>query len=195
MNRPRKDSTNLDQVLQRIRFTPRSSLGAEIVGRWRRGERARAERGGWFRNLRRLSMAGGLFGLGVVVVWLFAPQPAPLLTVDRCCQDLDGGGDRDDGVLVVTDRGSDVKRLAIYEDRDDTESYTRGDMIRFQRDGSPGSAEPIADGARTARFCCLDYDGGGPKDDALLVIGVPPGQISMAAIYEHRASQPTIRLR
>ena len=195
MNRPRKDSTNLDQLLEQIRFTPRSSLGAEILGRWRRGEPVRAEVSKWRRYLLRYSMAGGLLGLGMVVVWLVALQPAPLRTIDRCCEDLDGGGDRDDGLLVVTERGSQVKRLAIYEDRDDTESYTTADMIRFQRDGSPGLAGPIADGARTVKFCCFDYDGGGHKDDALLVIGVPPGQISMAAIYEHRPAQPTIRLR
>ena len=194
MNQPPSGPKDLDRVLEQIRFTPRSSLGAEILGRWRRGEPVRAEVSKWRRYLLRYSMAGGLLG-GMVVIWLVALQPAPLRTIDRCCQDLDGGGDRDDGLLVVTEQGNQVKRLAIYEDRDDTESYTTADMIRFQRDGSPDLAEPIADGARTVRFCCLDYDGGGAKDDALLVIGVPPGQISMAAIYEHRPAQPTIRLR
>jgi hypothetical protein len=32
----------------------------------------------------------------------------------------------------------------------------------------------------------VDLDGGGPSDDGLLVIGVPPDRIVMAAIYEHR---------
>ncbi|MBA3259286.1 MAG: hypothetical protein H0T68_07475, partial [Gemmatimonadales bacterium] len=36
----------------------------------------------------------------------------------------------------------------------------------------------------TIERCCLDFDGGGPDDDGLLVIGVPPDRIVMAAIYE-----------
>jgi hypothetical protein len=31
----------------------------------------------------------------------------------------------------------------------------------------------------------VDLDGGEAEDDALLVIGVPPDRVVMAAIYEH----------
>jgi hypothetical protein len=36
----------------------------------------------------------------------------------------------------------------------------------------------------TIEHCCLDFDGGGPADDGLVVIGVPPDRVVMAAIYE-----------
>jgi hypothetical protein len=195
MTHPPEDHTKLDRLLRQIRFTPRSSLGAEILGRARRGEQAPTRRVHRIRYVLGISMAGGMVGLGFLVFSLLALQPLGLLTVDRCCQDLDGGGDADDGLVVVTQKGEQVKRLAIYEDRDGSRSFTPADKVRFQRNGSPASAQPIADGARTVQFCCLDYDGGGPDDDALLVIGVPPGQISMAAIYEHRPTETTIRLR
>jgi hypothetical protein len=39
----------------------------------------------------------------------------------------------------------------------------------------------------TTQHCCLDFDGGGPADDGLLVIGVPPDRVMMAAIYERRS--------
>ena len=42
------------------------------------------------------------------------------------------------------------------------------------------------EGLVTTRHCCIDLDGGGPSDDALLVIGVPPDRVVMAAIYEER---------
>ena len=47
-----------------------------------------------------------------------------------------------------------------------------------------GAAAP---GLVTIERCCLDFDGGGPSDDGLLVIGVPPDRVVMAAIYERPA--------
>jgi hypothetical protein len=41
-------------------------------------------------------------------------------------------------------------------------------------------------GLTTFRHCCLDYDGGGPPDDGILVIAAPPDRIHAAAIYELR---------
>ena len=43
--------------------------------------------------------------------------------------------DRDDGMLVMSRRGSDVQRLAIYEDLDGSRSYSAGDVLRFDRSG------------------------------------------------------------
>ncbi len=105
------------------------------------------------------------------------------LTVDRCCQDLDGGGDADDGVVVVSRKGLAVKYLKIYEDLDKSGGYSPGDPVRFIRQGTPVIDGPAA-GTRTTEFCCLDYDGGGPSDDALLVISRPPDRITMAALIE-----------
>ena len=59
--------------------------------------------------------------------------------------------------------------------------------------GAPSVSAPVGSGARTTEFCCLDYDGGGPNDDALLVVGQPPDRITMAAIYEHHASPGPLR--
>ncbi len=39
-------------------------------------------------------------------------------------------------------------------------------------------------GLVTREHCCVDFDGGGPADDGVLVIGVPPDRVLMAAIYE-----------
>jgi hypothetical protein len=89
-------------------------------------------------------------------------------------------------VLVVSQRGVKVQYLKIYEDRDGSGGYSRGDPVRFVRQGSPMLAQPIESGARASEFCCLDYDGGGASDDALVIVGYPPDRISMAAIYERR---------
>jgi hypothetical protein len=65
---------------------------------------------------------------------------AQVRTVDRCCEDFDGGGDRDDGMLVVSRRGSEVQRLAIYEDLDGSRSYTAGTRsASIGADGPPCS--------------------------------------------------------
>ncbi len=48
-----------------------------------------------------------------------------------------------------------------------------------------------AAGLVTIEHCCVDFDGGGPADDGLVVIGVPPDRVVMAAIYERPAHLPT----
>ena len=55
--------------------------------------------------------------------------------------------------------------------------------------GSIAGAKPAVhglagEGIVTIEQCCLDFDGGGPDDDGLLVMGVPPDRVLMAAIYE-----------
>jgi hypothetical protein len=106
------------------------------------------------------------------------------VTVDRCCYDLDGGGEADDGVLVLAERDDRVHRLRIYEDRDGSRSFTAGDLVRLDRGGKPAILSVGGDEMITTKRCCLDFDGGGPDDDGLLVIGVPPDRVLMAAIYE-----------
>ena len=193
MSLPPDDLRELERRLQDIGFEPRASLGPEIRGRWSRGEMPRAAPP---RRPRVVVLAGAaaLLGLGAVALWLVALHPARQLTVDRCCQDLDGGGDADDGVVVVSRSGVTVQYLKIYEDLDRSGGYTPGDPVRFLRQGVPTLTGPL-DGVRTAEFCCLDYDGGGPSDDALVVMGHPPDRISMAAIYERRNTDSPAQLR
>lgn len=187
-----RDERDLERQLERVRFEPRASLGPEIRGRVERGEEPRR-----FPPDRRriLTWAGASVAaaLAVAAVGLAAHQSGGEVRVDRCCQDLDGGGDADDGIVVVTRRGETVRYLKIYEDLDGSGDFSPGDRVRFIRQGTPvitGSAE----GTRTTEFCCLDYDGGGPDDDALLVIARPPDRITMAALVERgsTARQPAI---
>jgi hypothetical protein len=183
----------LDRRLQDLRFEPRASLGPEILGRWRRGEwpgPSPADRRTPFVALAGL---GALVCLSAVL-WLLVLEPGRLVTVDRCCQDLDGGGDADDGIVVTSHKGVTVRYLKIYEDLDRSGGYTPGDAVRFLREGVPVLAGPF-EGTRTAEFCCMDYDGGGASDDALVVMGRPPDRISMAAIYEHRGTDQPAALR
>ncbi len=181
MSTPPEDLRDLDRMLQGVRFEPRASLGPEITGRWRRGESPRAAPA---RRWIGIAAAMAMVGLGLFIFWLAALQPLRAYAIDRCCQDLDGGGDADDGLMVVARRGTEVRRLAIYEDRDGSRTFTPGDAIRFDRAGRPVVTTPLLPGVVTTEFCCLDYDGGGPSDDALVVMGLPPDRISMAAIYE-----------
>jgi hypothetical protein len=187
-----RDERELERQLESIRFEPRASLGAEIRGRAERGEEPRqypARRG------RVVALGAALAaGVGALVIGVLTFRPPAPLTVDRCCQDLDGGGDADDGIVVVSRKGVTVQYLKIYEDLDGSGGYTPGDPVRFLRQGAPTVAGPV-EGARTAEFCCLDYDGGGPSDDALLVMGHPPDRITMAAIYERRNTDSSVQLR
>lgn len=176
------DLDELDRSLREIRFTPRASLEAEIRGRAARGEQPPVSR--WHRPRRSALLAAGIGGLLVTAALghEFTRGPSPR-TIDHCCQDLDGGGDADDGLLVTSVKGVAVRRLAIYEDRDASRSFSPGDSIRFQRQSAPVFLGPIQ-GVLTREYCCLDYDGGGPDDDALVVMGLPPDRITMAAIVE-----------
>lgn len=174
------DNRDLERLLESVRFEPRASLGAEVVGRFQRGERPTPPPPSRFRFL----AVGMLVGVGVLGSWALLERRGGAMTVDRCCQDLDGGGAADDGLLVVSRKGTTVKRLAIYEDLDGSRSFTPADRLRFDRGGDLALARPISPAEATREFCCLDYDGGGAHDDALVVVGVAPDRISMAAIYE-----------
>jgi hypothetical protein len=184
------DLSDLDRALGGVRFEARASLGPEIEGRVRRGEGI-ADRA---RRLRFLRTAWGMaaLALGAVLVAgvLLAQRP---VTIDRCCFDLDGGGPADDGVTLVADRDAKVHHLRLYEDHDHSGAFSSGDVIRLDR----GELPSILAGARarvvTTEHCCLDFDGGGPRDDGLLVMSVPPDRVVMAAIYERRPQTPEPR--
>jgi hypothetical protein len=171
-------------TLAGIRFEPRASLGPEILGRWAAGERPPA---GPRRAARSsvLAVAAGLLLLagGWIGSRLIRGQGLEI-TVDRCCQDLDGGGLADDGLLVVSRGGEVVRYLVVYEDRDGSGTFSAGDAVRFARQDRPSVDIRPVSGMRLIETCCLDYDGGGQHDDALLVLARPPDRVSMAAIYE-----------
>jgi hypothetical protein len=127
-----------------------------------------------------LTVAGG----AVVLLSLNLGGRTEMVTVDRCCYNLDGGVELDDGVLVVAERDARVHRLRIYEDLDGSRSFTPGDLVRLDRGSEPTVHGVAGGGLVTIEQCCLDFDGGGPDDDGLLVVGVPPDRVVMAAIYE-----------
>lgn len=179
------DLRDLDGKLRSVRFSPRASFGPELMGRLRRGDQpARTPPGS--RRWLLASAAVAVLALGsVLAVATLGPLAgANAITVDRCCYDLDGGGDPDDGVLVRADRDSKVQRLRVYEDLDGSGNYTPGDLVRLDRGEQPSIHGSAGDGLITIERCCLDFDGGGPDDDGLLVMGVPPDRVLMAAIYE-----------
>lgn len=174
----------LDRKLRSVRFGPRPSLGPELLGRLRRGDPPRgAPTAGLRRHLATAAVAvlaaGG--ALTLATPGLFSGTP---VTIDRCCYDLDGGGDADDGVQVLAQRDARVHRLRVYEDLDGSRSYTSADLVRLDRGGAPALHGLAGRGIVTIERCCLDFDGGGPDDDGLLVMGVPPDRVLMAAIYE-----------
>jgi hypothetical protein len=179
------DLRELHRKLGSVSFSPRASFGPELLGRMRRGdEPARQSPRGPRRN--RLVAAVAILTVGVVagVARLIPTFGGDAVTVDRCCYDLDGGGEADDGVLVLAERDDRVHRLRIYEDLDGSRSYTARDLVRLDRGGKPAILSAGGDKVITTKRCCLDFDGGGPDDDGLLVIGVPPDRVLMAAIYE-----------
>lgn len=184
---PPPEARDVEALLRRARFEPRASLGPELAGRWRRGERPR-------RPPRWRGWHGGAVLLGVATAALLvvrARDGAIPRTVDRCCFDLDGQGAADDGLLLRRE-GDAVAALIIYEDTDGSRRYREGKPVRFRREGGPSIArtEP---GLTSSTICCADYDGDGPDDDALLVLRRPGGDIAMAALLESRERAPRLR--
>jgi hypothetical protein len=176
----------LDRRLREIAFAPRASLGPEILGRLRRGEHADATTPTFRRRQLFAAVAAAMVAATGVALALRAPGS---VRVDRCCYDLDGGGDADDGVVVLAEPDARVHQLRIYEDLDRSRTFTEGDLIRLDRGASPAMHRAATEGLMTIEHCCIDFDGGGPADDGLVVIGVPPDRVVMAAIYERRTGE------
>jgi hypothetical protein len=173
----------LDRRLRDIAFAPRASLGPEILGRVRRGE---LPAGAGPPRRRRQALATITAALLAATAGAILLRATGSVTVDRCCYDLDGGGDADDGVLVLAERDARVHHLRIYEDLDRSRSFTESDLVRLDRGPSPAMHRAATGGLVTIEHCCVDFDGGGPADDGLVIIGVPPDRVVMAAIYERR---------
>ncbi len=179
---PPEELRELDRALAGVRFRTRDGFGAELAARAGRGE-APAPRARSLRWQRRAAAAVAACAAGLAVaVWV--GWTSRVVTVDRCCYDLDGGVEQDDGVLVLARRNEEIRRLAVYEDRDGSRSFTGSDLLRFSRGAEPTLLDPTEADLVTTKHCCLDFDGGGPEDDGLLVVGVPPDRVMMVALYE-----------
>lgn len=50
--------------------------------------------------------------------------------VDKCCFDLDGGGERDDGIFVISRGGTEILVAIIYEDPDRDKNFDARDIVR-----------------------------------------------------------------
>lgn len=179
------DLRDLDRRLRSVCFGPRASFGPELLGRLRRGDSPRSGGHGglrwwWFAAAAAVLTAGSALALANVGF----VNGSNAVSVDRCCYDLDGGGEGDDGVVILAERDDRVHRLRVYEDLDGSRSFSPADIVRLDRGAEPAVHGLAGRGMVTIERCCLDFDGGGPADDALLVIGVPPDRVLMAAIYE-----------
>lgn len=191
-DQPPAELRGLDAALRGVRMEPRASLGPEIAGRAARGERPRAP-ASRFRPGRRFWTGAALAG-AVLVATAAAARAGyvPLLdalaatrTTELCCQDLDGVGGDDDGVVVETVAGRRIRRLMLYEERDQDRAWSPGELVRFARRSALSLGAPRDDGHLVTReFCCSDYDGGGDPDDGLLVVASARGEVLLAALFD-----------
>jgi hypothetical protein len=188
------DLRDLDRKLRSVRFGPRASFAPELLGRIRRGDEPSGRPPSSLRRQFVTAAAAVLTAGTALALTNFGPLAGgDAVTVDRCCYDLDGGGQADDGVLILAEPDARVHRLRVYEDLDRSSNYTPGDVVRLDRGGDPAIHGVAGEGVITIERCCLDFDGGGPDDDGLIVIGVPPDRVLMAAIYETGAKPRTQR--
>jgi hypothetical protein len=171
-----------ERLLVGLTFSPRDSLGPEIVGRVRRGEmprgRPQPSRPERLRSMLGLAAATLMMVGAGALTW---KATGPEVRIDRCCQDLDGGGTADDG-FVLEARGRQVNRLRLYEDRDGSRTLSPADLVRFARGAVPAVAGESD--ARTTRICCADLDGEGPADDGVLIMSEADESVVLAAVYE-----------
>jgi hypothetical protein len=191
----------LDAALRAIELKPRASLGPEIAGRLAAGEGMRPAAGGGMPRPRvRVAAAAAVLILATSLMW-GGLEPGPDLreetsTIDRCCQDLDGGGVADDGILVESIKGEKVSHLVVYEDQAHQGRWTPANVVRYERRGSSPAfraPRPVA-GMKVHQFCCGDYDGGTDHDDGVIVILSDSNDVLMAAVFtnESRTLENTI---
>lgn len=180
------EARELHGRLESVRFNPRASLEPEIYARLRRQGEAGPAKPAASRLRAQLSWAGAVALAGAtlsLVLWVGRDSSIKL---DRCCWDLDGGGDADDGVLIFAARGEQIRSLRIYEDRDGNGRWSGGDLLRLSSGGPREPPGPLAAGLATRQHCCLDYDAGGVADDGIFVLGSPPDRVLLAGVYEDR---------
>jgi hypothetical protein len=188
---PPPELEQLDRALRDVRFVPRASLGPELLGRLRHGERLKGGVSPWRSRPALVGVAAALMLAAATALGVWGRSHLwrrAQIVVDRCCYDFDGGGVADDGVTLVAEPDARVHRLRVYEDRDHSRDFSGADVVRLDRGADPSILAGAPGHLITIEHCCLDFDGGGSQDDALLVIGVPPDRVMMAAIYERPAS-------
>ena len=177
----------MERRLEGIRFEPRESLGPEIVGRVRRGERSLSDvRPRWLLPWG-LAAAAGVAG---VLMIRDVTRAEELAVVDSCCSNLDGGTGEDDGARIFIGADGSVQRLEIYEDLDGSRSFTPGDIVRLSRGPALRMLDESDAPVLATRRCCVDLDREGPGDDGLLVLSRPGEEVVLAAIYETGSSRP-----
>lgn len=182
-----------DRLLAGIRFVPRASLGPEIAGRVRRGETSTGGFAPWRSAIRYwLPVAAAMVLTVPAGVLAWRGLATPVLRGDHCCQDLDGGGNTDDG-YVVEARGRRIERLTLYEDIDGDGRLSTADRVRLARGATPVLADDSVHSS--IRICCVDLDGEGPADDGLLVLSGPGEHVVLAGIFEQRARTSAAELR
>lgn len=175
----------LDSQLRSLTFEPRASLEPEIGGRIARGDRPRVFAPSANR-LHRPAMAAAVALVCILGFGTYAANAAHAMpiVIDQCCQDYDGGGSSDDGVVITAGPGEKIVHLIVYEDRDESRSFTTGDIVRLDRGANVTMGGAGIGAVVTARHCCFDLDGGGFADDGLFVVGRPPDRVMLAGIYE-----------
>lgn len=190
-DQPPPELAALDAELRGLRFEPRASFGPELLGRLRAGEadvRPIASRwrfASWPLAAAAAAVVAFVTGAAITGAWRPMLDAARgVATIDNCCFNYDAETEDDDGLYVESLRGDRIRRLVIYEDRDGDRRFSAADGIRFERTGALTLAVPDDDALVARRFCCLDYDGGGPKDDGLLVVNRPGGGVVLAALFE-----------
>ena len=105
------DPRDLDALLGQIQFRPRASLQGEVAGRWARGDRPTPGPRPVGNKLVWLGLMLLLLG-GVLYLVQSEFGLAQVRTVDRCCEDFDGGGNRDDDV-----EGSLIHKPSLLESK------------------------------------------------------------------------------
>ncbi|HEX5386521.1 MAG TPA: hypothetical protein VFW66_07490 [Gemmatimonadales bacterium] len=213
---PPDDARELDRLLGSLRFHARESIEPELAGQAsaehappadadhaRHAHASRATRAGTgsMRLPRRVGAALGHPGRRTIVCaaaacavvaagWIGWRAAVATVTVDWCCGDLDGGGSVDDGVVVVARKDESIRRLAVYEDRDRSHTFSKPDVVRFERGAALTVARALPSRSVTLRHCCADYDGAGPADDGIVVVGVPPDRVLLVGLYDQRRADP-----
>jgi hypothetical protein len=184
------DLDALDRRLRAVQFEPRASLGAELEGRARRGERAQGD--GRARSIAARS-ALVLAGIAAVAALVVSVTPRPR-AVDRCCQDIVGRPTANDGMVLSLDPRGRVLSLVLYEDLDGSKSRTAADRVLFERGPDIELAVPAhEDGHSTHVQCCADLDGEGVADDGVMVMGHLPGEIHFAAVIRNGGPHQVLR--
>jgi len=191
------DLESLDAALRGAGFEPRASLEPEIAGRFAAGERYAPSPRRFLPAAARVAAVLVLLLVGGAVRAGYVPALdafAATKVTNICCQDLDGVGGADDGVIVETVAGTRVRRLMVYEEHDKDQTWSSGELIRFERPADPTLVAPSAgDSLVTHTYCCGDFDGGGLPDDGVLVVSTTSGRVLMAALFD-KIGYPTNNL-